>query len=88
MFSFVSGRHTTWSPQIINPRICLNERFDRLEEKIAYLERHVAEQDKAMLEMAEELAKLRREFAAVRDRLVGGAGPADEDSHDERPPHY
>ena len=31
--------------------------LERLEEKLAYLERHVAEQDKAMLEMSRDLAQ-------------------------------
>ncbi len=44
-----------------------------------------------MLEFAEELARLRRQTAALRDRLApGGGGPALPDSlpEDERPPHY
>ncbi len=56
----------------------------RLEEKIAYLERHVTEQDKAMLELAEELAGLRRELKRLRDRPAGETTAA----VDERPPHY
>ena len=68
----------------------MNESIRRLEEKIAYLERHVTEQDKVMLELTEELAALRREVKAPRDRSGGreaGAGEAGE-SADERPPHY
>jgi SlyX protein len=70
----------------------MNERLQRLEEKVAYLERHVTEQDKAMLELAEELAALRRELRAWRERgpRAGGeaaAGPDDE-LPPERPPHY
>ncbi|HEY1108704.1 MAG TPA: SlyX family protein [Opitutaceae bacterium] len=67
------------------------ESIQRLEEKIAYLERHVTEQDKAMLEMAEDIAALRREMKRMRDRLdVGGApGGSDVgDIPDDRPPHY
>jgi SlyX protein len=70
----------------------LNESIKRLEEKVAFLERHVTEQDKAMLEFAEELAALRREIASVRDRARSSI--ADEsvdepnDLPDERPPHY
>ena len=64
----------------------MNESTRRLEEKIAYLERHVTEQDKAMLEMADEIAGLRREMKAMRERTTlrseGG------DVEDERPPHY
>lgn len=70
----------------------MNESLRRVEEKIAYLERHVTEQDKAMLEMAEEIAALRREVQALRERGSGGTrgtGPEDAgDLRDERPPHY
>lgn len=68
----------------------MNESIKRLEEKIAYLERHVTEQDKAMLELAEELAAVRRELKMLRLRAdAGGGGPGDaDDSRDERPPHY
>ncbi|MBL9189129.1 MAG: SlyX family protein [Opitutaceae bacterium] len=70
----------------------MNDRLQRLEEKIAYLERHVTEQDKAMLEMADEIAGLRRELRALREhgpRDAGGtqAGAAEDLPH-ERPPHY
>lgn len=69
----------------------MNEHITRLEEKIAYLERHVTEQDKAMLEFAEELAAVRRELRALRERGGGGAGPDGDGLRaevDERPPHY
>lgn len=63
--------------------------IQRLEEKIAYLERHVTEQDKAMLEMSEDIARLRRELKALRDRLEQrGTGEGGDDLPDERPPHY
>ena len=71
----------------------MNEPIRRLEEKIAYLERHVTEQDKAMLEMAEGIAALRRELATLRDRSVSensrrAIDGDDEAARDERPPHY
>ena len=70
----------------------MNDRLQRLEEKIAYLERHVTEQDKAMLELADELAAVRRELSALRDRAgrtTGGAAAGGEDElPHERPPHY
>jgi SlyX protein len=69
----------------------LNDSIKRLEEKIAYLERHVTEQDKAMLEFADELASIRRELKALRERTAGG-GPGGSDDNetmaDDRPPHY
>ena len=70
----------------------VDESIRRLEEKIAYLERHVTEQDKAMLGFADELAAVRRELKAWRKRALSGGtdGPAVGDGHsppDERPPH-
>ncbi len=68
------------------------ESIRRLEEKIAYLERHVTEQDKAMLEMADDIDRLKREMKAIRetsDNRASGPGGSEGDSMpDERPPHY
>jgi SlyX protein len=69
----------------------LNERVKRLEEKVAYLERHVTEQDKAMLEFSDELKRLRLELAKFRERGAGSAEGGREGGdrpEDERPPHY
>jgi SlyX protein len=67
----------------------LSEDLKRLEEKIAYLERHVTEQDKAMLELAEDVAKLRRELKMIRERAgQASRNEGGEDLPDERPPHY
>ena len=67
----------------------MNEALKRIEEKIAFLERHVTEQDKAMLEMADDLARLRRELKALRERSGGGSNTdGGEAEPDERPPHY
>jgi SlyX protein len=67
----------------------LNERLKRLEEKLAYLERHVTEQDKAMLEMADDIARLRKELLKLRERPPsGGMQESDSSASDERPPHY
>jgi SlyX protein len=68
----------------------LNETLKRVEEKIAYLERHVTEQDKAMLELAAEIADLRKQLKALRGRSSGGSHERDlgGDVPDERPPHY
>ena len=67
----------------------MNERIQRLEEKIAYLERHVTEQDKAMLEFADDLARLRREIKTLRERSTTGAPSGESEAMpDERPPHY
>jgi SlyX protein len=69
----------------------VNESIKRLEEKVAYLERHVTEQDKAMLELTEQLESLRLAVKALRERAAGN-GPtlsdAGRDAASERPPHY
>lgn len=68
----------------------LSDSILRMEEKIAYLERHVTEQDKAMLEMADDIARLSRELKALHERDAGGSagGGGEEAMPDERPPHY
>ena len=70
----------------------MNESIKRLEEKIAYLERHVVAQDKAMLEMTQDIATLRRELKALRARGTGAGSNqpqgGEDDLPDERPPHY
>jgi SlyX protein len=66
-------------------------RLARLEERLAWFERHVAEQDKAMLELSELVDKLRRELLLLRDRQTTGAnngGLMDAPAEQERPPHY
>ena len=59
----------------------------KLEERLAWLERHVAEQDKVMLALHDELSRLRAELKQLRERLAGGAETEPPDSA-ERPPHY
>jgi SlyX protein len=67
-----------------------SERIDRLEERLAWLERHVTEQDKEMLAQHEELARLRREFELMRARLTESDSSPEVGSspEDDRPPHY
>jgi SlyX protein len=60
----------------------------RLEERLAWLERHVVEQDKAMLEMSDDLNRLRRELLVLRDRQPSGSQAEPDDTANERPPHY
>jgi SlyX protein len=67
-------------------------RLDRLEERLAWLERHVAEQDRAMLDLAEENLRLRQELTRWQAR-VSNAGiqegqPGGGLGEEERPPHY
>lgn len=62
------------------------ERIERLEERMAWLERHVVEQDKAMLALSETNDRLRRELEIMR--LRGGSEPTGPAPAEERPPHY
>lgn len=62
-----------------------SESLARLEERLAWLQRHVAEQDKAMLEMAGEIDRLKKQVGELREKL---AEPGDAPRSDERPPHY
>jgi SlyX protein len=63
-----------------------NDRIARLEEKLAWLQRHVTEQDKAMLEMAGEIERLKKQVAELREKPAAesDAPPAGA----EPPPHY
>ncbi|HSY53727.1 MAG TPA: SlyX family protein [Opitutaceae bacterium] len=65
-----------------------SERIDRLEERLAWLERHVTEQDKTMLVLHEELARLRAELKKLRERPSAGSENSDQPEPDARPPHY
>ncbi|HEX2101525.1 MAG TPA: SlyX family protein [Candidatus Synoicihabitans sp.] len=64
-------------------------RLERLEERLAWIERHVVEQDKVMLAQADELQRLKRELAAWRERAAAAEASRPESAPaDERPPHY
>jgi SlyX protein len=67
-----------------------NERIDRLEERLAWLQRHVVEQDKAMLEMAGQLDRLKAELTRLRQRAetAPAGGEGERNAAEERPPHY
>lgn len=64
------------------------QQIARLEERLAWLERHVVEQDKAMLEMSDDIIRLRRELYVLRDRQASGDPGMLGSQADERPPHY
>jgi SlyX protein len=68
----------------------MSDSLQKLEEKIAYLERHVVEQDKAMLEMSDQLERIKVELGSMRERMEDTAsGGSDETmTSNERPPHY
>ena len=65
-----------------------SERIDRLEERLAWFERHVTEQDKAMLEMAGQIDRLKVELGRLRLRSDSGGAGSKAGPADERPPHY
>jgi SlyX protein len=65
-----------------------NERIDRLEERLAWLQRHVTEQDKAMLDMSREIDRLKAEVVRLTQRGEAGTAPAEPNAAEERPPHY
>jgi SlyX protein len=62
-----------------------DNRLERMEERIAWLERHVQEQDKVMLAQSEELSNLRQALINLRERSASREAPLDPN---ERPPHY
>lgn len=66
----------------------MNERVLRLEEKVAYLERHQTEQDKAMLELTELVERLRADLKVTRERVANQGEAGEGEQADERPPHY
>lgn len=61
-------------------------RLARLEERLAWLQRHVAEQDRAMLELSERLDRSAAELRRLRDQ--GEAAASAPTPAEERPPHY
>ena len=65
-----------------------NERIDRLEERLAWFERHVTEQDKEMLDLAKRLDRIQTELRQLRDRTTPTENSAHPSPTEERPPHY
>ncbi|GAB5559194.1 MAG: hypothetical protein SynsKO_08410 [Synoicihabitans sp.] len=59
--------------------------IERLEERIAWLERHLLEQDKVMMSQGDEIAKLKEGIISLRERISSRETPLDPN---ERPPHY
>ncbi len=65
-----------------------DERSRKIEERLAWLERHVLEQDKAMMELGDELARTRKVLQQMQERLRSGGESGEIADADERPPHY
>jgi len=59
--------------------------ISRLEERIAWLEKHLLEQDKVMLSQGDAIKRLEGEIDHLRERLASRETPLDPN---ERPPHY
>jgi SlyX protein len=65
-----------------------NERIDRLEERLAWFERHVTEQDKEMLDLAKRLDRVQAELRLLRERTTPTENSSLPSPAEERPPHY
>ncbi|MEY4488465.1 MAG: hypothetical protein RIQ79_973 [Verrucomicrobiota bacterium] len=65
-----------------------NERIDRLEERLAWFERHVTEQDKAMLDLAKRLDRTQAELRILRERSAQAEASTGTSPAEDRPPHY
>ncbi len=69
------------------PQIPTETRILRLEERLAWFERHVVEQDRVILELGEQLVRLKSELRQVREKgernEAGGA-----EAVEPPPPHY
>ena len=65
-------------------------RYQRIEERLAWLERHVLEQDKAMMEMSRDHDSLKKQLGELRTRQGHPEGGSEGEIFDgnERPPHY
>lgn len=62
-------------------------RILRLEERLAWFEKHVVEQDRVMLDLGEQIARLKSELRQVRDKGEA-AGSGGEEPKEAPPPHY
>jgi SlyX protein len=65
-----------------------NERIDRIEERLAWFERHVAEQDKEMLDLAKRLDRTQTELRLLRERAASAETAPSTSPAEDRPPHY
>jgi uncharacterized coiled-coil protein SlyX len=66
-----------------------DDALERLETKLAFLERADAELSEELFRQRKEIEELRARLAALAGRLEAAATPAeDSDPLRERPPHY
>lgn len=60
---------------------------NKLESKIAFLERHIEEQDKIILKIRENLDQIFLELANLKPTIQNTQQPISE-AKNEKPPHY
>ena len=66
-----------------------DESLERVETKLAFVERATAELGDEVYRQRQEISELRARLAALVDRLESGAGPTNDGGNThERPPHY
>jgi uncharacterized coiled-coil protein SlyX len=66
-----------------------DESLERLEIKLAFVERATTELSDEVYRQRQEISELRARLAALVDRLESAAGPASDGGNThERPPHY
>lgn len=66
-----------------------DDAIERLETKLAFLERAGAELEDEVYRQRKELDELRARFATLAERIESSSGAStDRAAADERPPHY
>lgn len=63
----------------------MEERIERMEEKLAWLERHLLELDGVVRQVVDQLSSLRLELGEIREKQ---SAMQEEPSSYEVPPHY
>lgn len=61
--------------------------IERLESKVAFMERHIEQQDRVILELRNQLDETQNQIAALKEAMQDINAPQT-DAIDERPPHY
>ena len=62
-------------------------RILRLEERLAWFEKHVIEQDRVMLDISEQLTRVKSDLRSVREKAESGETGGVEQK-EAPPPHY
>jgi len=65
-----------------------DESLERVQSKIAYLERAMAELSDVVFRQHGEIQSLEAQLKAVRERLEGTLSEETRSAEQERPPHY